>query len=200
MKNESDRRRETKRYDYDGFVSLCLIVVTLVVSAVDIFLFRLGVTKRSVFGLLFGIFSLLGPLIFVREILSRLSINLNERGLYSSIFGIKIKKILWTEVSKVRKIRTYVLYGHTDFFEVVEYRHNLLCGLFVNIFGNIAFSQRINQCRDLLDGINDYARRYEIPLVVLDPRAAATRISRDPAPGRWRRGLSIDAEEKVSEL
>lgn len=200
MKSQSEGQSRGGKYDYNGFFSLCLVIVTLSISAMDAFLIRLSLAKGDIYKDLVFIFLLLCPLMLARTSLSWLSISLNEDGISASIFGITTKKIEWDNVKKIRKIRVYVFPGQLELFEAIEQKHNFICGFLVNICGNIAFSQNINQCRNLLDYVNVYAHRHEIPLVVMDPRAAATRISQDPAPGRWRRGMAIDAEEKVAEL
>lgn len=189
-----------RKFGYDGTWSVCLTLMTGASAIfVSIMLYEF-VRMRDVIGeLIFGFLSL-GPLIFFRATLSRFPLYINDVEISASLFGITTKTIKWKDVQKIRRIRVYNLYGAVDLFEIFDNTHNIFCGFFVNVCGNIYFTQHIEGYRELLDCIHFYARQFQIPLVALDSRIAATRISEGKGPYRWRRGLKQDAEIKVTEF
>ncbi len=156
--------------------------------------------KRDIVGIAMSSFLLILLPMSLRAVLTRCSVAVNDAGISAVIFGVATKRIRWSDVTKVRKMRVYISMAFVDGFVVFENHHGLICRFFVNICGSVGFSESINECRELLDLINQYAQLHDIPLTVIDVEKMRNDLARDTKPGRWRRGMKRDAEVRVTEF
>jgi hypothetical protein len=98
------------------------------------------------------------------------SIVLSEEGIAARNFGRTLKFIRWENVTKIKKVRRWNAgsRSYEDVFYVFDGDFPALRERMVNLRGPIAFSDKIRRVRDLLDEINEYARRYHFPVLTLD--------------------------------
>jgi hypothetical protein len=131
--------------------------------------------------------------------LTRTSIVIDEGGVSASAFGMRLKSTQWGEVKRIRKTRSPGYSGHcTVSFQIEdENTHPAVCRFFVNVCGNVAFTQEIRGLRDLLDQINFYAREYKISLVVWDIQAAGAKLAPLKGSAYWRQATARIPEIEV---
>jgi hypothetical protein len=112
-----------------------------------------------------------------------------------------LKFIRWRDVTKITKVRRWnagALRFEEAFF-VFDGTYTPLRERMMNLRGPIAFKDTIRGLRALLDQINEAARRYHFPLVVLDQEAAG-KLAAQTGAGAWRRIVPKVEEVKVAEF
>jgi hypothetical protein len=141
------------------------------------------------------------PLLLSRAVLTRASIVVDERGISTQAFGIKTRSIAWNDVKKIMKVRVSNGYSYVDNFSIQDKIARIfICRLFINFCGNVVFSQDIRDLRYLLDEINFYARRYKIPLFVLDAEGATATGAARGHVGYWKRAKATILEVRVEKF
>ena len=188
------------KYNYSAAITFILSIITCFAAIVFLPLLPYFLSRREWMAMSIDVVFAIVPVLLFRATMCRASIKINEDGIAAFIFGFEAKTISWKNMTKIRKTRVTNGYNYVDSFSVFDGNHSLICRYFVNVCGGIMFSQDIRGLRDLLDKVSFYARRYEVPLVVLDTEAAAKEFARDQAPGRWKRGMAKSAEVRVSEF
>ena len=158
-------------YDYPFSQKVITYLLMPVVSLISILLgaFLLKAESTVVGALLI----LFGACLFFLSAFGSLmcsSIVVSDKGIAARNFGRMLKFIRWEDVAKIKKVRRWNAgsRSYEDVFYVFDGNYPALRERVVNLRGPIAFSDKIRGVRNLLDKINEHARRYHFPLVTLD--------------------------------
>lgn len=132
------------------------------------------------------------------------TIILTDSGITARVAGVRMKTIHWENVEKIRKVRFEARFrrdfNFPDHFYFKDRQQRTFNWFFVNIFGDIVFTQEITGFDDLLKQINFYARENEIVQVYTDKDEAIKRRSAYKGWSYWKRKMCPLSEVQVPEF
>jgi hypothetical protein len=187
-------------YHYGAAMTVGVASMTVAVGILDVYLLFFFAKSHDLLGALIMIALSPFPVFLVRAVLSRVSIVVSEVKIAATLFGLQIKSIEWTNIQKIIKSRVYNGYAYIDIFHVQDRNHNSICKFFINLCGNLVFTQDIHNLRGLLSEVNLYARRHNIPLAVWNTEAAAAELRSRQGGSYWKRATAKILETTVREL
>lgn len=93
------------------------------------------------------------------------TIVVDDEGVSTRIAGVRVRRMAWVDIEKIVKLRSASRFsGYVNSIEFVCKNQLGPKWLFLNLLGNIVFSQSIREHNDLVSKINSYAQENEIPL------------------------------------
>jgi hypothetical protein len=188
-------------YRYNAALTALLSCVVIGLVPLTLYMFISFVRSVDPLGVSLAALVSLVPILLFRSLLSRASIAVDNRRIAACVLGIETKAIRWEDIKKVRKVRVTNGYAYVDSFHVMDRKpRNLICRLFVNLCGDIVFTQDISDLRSLLQQLNFYAQQHEILLVVWDTEAAVDRFRTKSGTRYWRQAVAKIEEVKVVEF
>jgi len=188
-------------YRYNRAIILGMAGVTLLVAWVALYLEYFFIAHRDFFGIAIPLFLSYYAVLCFRALLSKASIILDEAGISARAPGMKTKSIRWANVKRIRQLRLTLGHGYVSSFRVYEARkQSVICNFFLNVCGDIVFNQDIRGLRDLLDQVNLYARKHNIPLVVSDSQSNSARPTPLKGAGYWKELRTPVPEATVEEF
>jgi hypothetical protein len=165
-----DANGAVKFYSYpfsQTVITYLLMPMVAVISLVlGTFLLKADSTIVGVLLILFGaclfFLSACGSLMCSR-------IVVGDKGIAAYNFGRTLKFIRWQDVTKIKKVRRWNAgsRSYEDVFYAFDGDYPPLQERMVNLRGPVTFSDKIRGVRDLLDKINEYARRHHFLLITL---------------------------------
>lgn len=197
----SDASSATKyRYPFSQ-----LVITYLLMPGVSLISLGLGAFLLKVNSIFFGALLVLFAAWFIFLIafgsLMCCSITVSDDGIAAHNFGRTLKFIRWGDVMKIKKIRRWNAGSRSfeDVFHVLDGTFPPLRERMVNLRGPVAFTDKIRGLPELLDKINEAARRYHFPLVALD-QEAARKLAAQTGAGSWRRTVPKVEEVPLTEF
>nr|RAV91156.1 hypothetical protein DBT45_09350 [Aerococcus tenax] len=129
------------------------------------------------------------------------SIIVSDDGIASCNFGRSLKFVRWKNVSKIKKVRRWNagFRSFEDVFYIFDGAFSPFQERMVNLIGPIAFTDKIRGLRNILDCINEAAKKYSIPLILLDQEAARKSAAQSGA-GAWIRLVPKVEEIEITSL
>jgi len=117
------------------------------------------------------------------------TIVVDDEGVSTRIAGVKVRRMAWVDIKKIVKLRSASRFsGYVNSIEFVSKKQIGPKWLFLNLLGNIVFSQSIRDHKELVAKINSYAQKNDIPLYFSNVEAAknmeAPFKGEDGTPGR----------------
>ena len=156
-------------YRYD--VSVTVSIGVFITAIVPFLLYFLAVFIKNgdVLGIVGFSFALLLPAMAVGGLLSRAAIIITDDSVSAAIFGMTIRTLGWQQVRKINKFKTRLGNGKFKvYYFIKDQDHGFICKFLVNLCGDISFGDDIPGLDSLLEQINFYVRRYNIPLTSSD--------------------------------
>ena len=148
---------------------LLIPVVSLISLSMGIFLLK---SASMVLGVLLILFAAWFIFLSVFGSLMCSSITVSDKGIAAHNFGRTLKFVHWQDVTKVKKVSRWNAASRS--FESVFYVFDGSFSSFwervVNLRGPLAFTEKIQGLRGLLDKINEAAHRYQFSIVSLDQK------------------------------
>lgn len=185
-------------------MSLRIFFGSMVSTALMIFLIFASYKTSSIVGIiLFSIF-IVFPILPIFSLFTGATIILTDSGITSRVAGVRLKKINWENVEKIRKVRAEVRFRRKfdfpDHFYFKDTQQRTFDWFFVNVFGDIVFTQEIIGFDDLLKQINFYAQENKISQVFTDKDVAIEKLRAYKGWSYWKRKMRPLPEVQVTKF
>lgn len=188
-------------YRYNVALTVFFTCMTAAFAAFTLIFLIVFVRPFDLVGIMLTALSFLFVFVFLRVVLSRATIVANDRHIAAYMLGMQSRVIRWQDIKKIRKVRASNGYNYVDSFDVVDRMpRRLICKLvFVNLCGDIVFTQDISDLRGLLQQVNSFAQQHDIPLVVCDTEADHAKLRTKTGREWWTQALAKE-EVRVNEF
>lgn len=190
----ADRKACEYKYNRKKLVqSIRILVGSVLIAGGTIFIIYASYKTSSIpIAVLFSIL-IVFPILPIFSLFTGATIILTDSGITARVAGVRMKTIHWENVEKIRKVRCEARFrrdfNFPDLFYFKDRQQRTFDWFFVNIFGDIVFTQEIIDFDDLLKQVNFYAQENEIIQVFTDKDDAIKKLHAYKGWSYWKRKM-----------